>query len=117
MPQGMANYNVIGSSGYDGGWAFQERPTEHTMGGGMDEQASLVPKSTQSLISGAQQERQRQARAYDADKRRNQSQMDSVRRAQYSKQNRAVNQQRQHMSNNAAKSSRKVTGSSDYYKG
>jgi hypothetical protein len=27
MPQGQFHYNVIGSSGYDGGWAFQEKPT------------------------------------------------------------------------------------------
>ena len=27
MPGGNNHYNVIGSSGYDGGWAFEEPPT------------------------------------------------------------------------------------------
>jgi hypothetical protein len=31
MPHGQAHYNVIGSSGYDGGWAFQEPPTSMDM--------------------------------------------------------------------------------------
>jgi hypothetical protein len=30
MPGGQNHYNVIGSSGYDGGWAFEERPTPGT---------------------------------------------------------------------------------------
>jgi hypothetical protein len=30
MPHGQHHYNVIGSSGYDGGWAFQEKPTPGT---------------------------------------------------------------------------------------
>lgn len=33
-PHGAWTYNVIGSSGYDGGWAFQEPPTQDNMGGG-----------------------------------------------------------------------------------
>ena len=33
-PYGQWAYNVIGSSGYDGGWAFQEPPSNNNMEGG-----------------------------------------------------------------------------------
>ncbi len=32
QPYPQNNYNVIGSSGYDGGWAFQEPPTNNRLG-------------------------------------------------------------------------------------
>jgi hypothetical protein len=69
-----------------------------------------------SLYRGAENQRQQQVNTYNKDKAHNQVQQDSVRRAQYSKQNRAVNRQKQHMADNSAKSSRLVTGSSAYNK-
>ena len=42
--------------------------------------------------------------------------MDTLRKSQYRKQNTAVKQQKSHMADNAAKSSRMVTGSSAYNK-
>ncbi len=77
---------------------------------------SLVPKTTTSLANTAQADRNRQAKAYNKDVSHNQSQMDSIRHAQYSKQNKAVNTQKSQMQRNAAKSSRKVTGTTDFYK-
>lgn len=58
---------------------------------------TMVPKSTQSMYKGAQQSRARQVKAYDKDRSHNQGQMDSIRRAQYSKQAHAVNKQKSDM--------------------
>ena len=76
----------------------------------------LVPQSTQSLARGAEADRHRQAKAYDAERANNHRQMDDIRHAQYRKQNTAVNKQKARMSDNAAKASKRITGSSSYYK-
>jgi hypothetical protein len=76
----------------------------------------MVPQTTKSLAQGAESERHRQAKAYDMDRANNHRQMDDIRHAQYRKQNTAVKQQKSHMQDNAAKASKRVTGSSDYYK-
>lgn len=77
---------------------------------------NLTPKSTQSLYKGAENSRQKQVDAYAKDRHHNQSQMDSLRHSQYRKQADAVKSQKSHMSNNAAKSSRMVTGTSAFNK-
>ena len=75
-----------------------------------------VPQTTKSLINTDQKARQRQSKVYSRDMANNHRQMDDIRHAQYRKQNTAVNQQKRHMQDNAAKASKRVTGSSDYYK-
>ena len=76
----------------------------------------MVPQTTKSLAQGAESSRHRQAKAYDMDRANNHRQMDDIRHAQYRKQNTAVKQQKSHMQDNAAKASKRITGSSDYYK-
>jgi hypothetical protein len=67
---------------------------------------NLVPKSTQNLYKGDQQNRQRQISSYSADKHHNQSQMDQIRHDQYRKQNTAVNKQKTDMQQASKDSSR-----------
>jgi hypothetical protein len=76
----------------------------------------MVPQTTKSLASGAEGQRQKQIGAYEKDKAHNQTQMDSIRHSQYHKQNSAVNKQKSRMSDNASKSSKAITGSSNFYK-
>ena len=81
-------------------------------------QPHLVPQtaSGNAMIKGDQQSRNNQISAYKKDRSNNKRQMDDIHQAQYRKQNTAVKDQKRHMQNNAAKSSRLVTGSSAYNK-
>jgi hypothetical protein len=79
-------------------------------------QPHLVPQTTKSLLNTDQNARQRQSKAYSRNVSNNKRQMDDVRHAQYSKQNTAVNKQKTRMQDNAAKASKKITGTSAYYK-
>ena len=83
---------------------------------GLYDNKHLVPQTTKSLYNNAEKDRQRQSTAYKKDVEHNRSQQDSIRRHQYRRNADDVNHQQSVMRQNAKKSSRAVTGSSNYYK-